>query len=181
MKWYWWALWFFILIVVIALINRTRVMGNLKNIRLGANFTLDEFVVTSTGVENVPGKKEIENLRLLVTNILQPIRDHVQKAIHINSGFRSAAVNAVVPGSAKNSQHMTGQAADIHIDGMTSQEIIDTVHALKLPYDQIIDEQRGSALWVHISYSDKGGRREWLTRRDPGPGRPNEYERIKIG
>ena len=160
-------------------------MRDLKAIKLGENFTADEFVVTSTGVENIPGDAELECLRVLVEKILQPLRTHLGKAIHINSGYRSPAVNKLVPGSAKNSQHMKGQAADIHVDGMTVEQIIAQIRALGLPYDQMIDEQRGSSRWVHVSYNniyaDSGQRREWLTRRDPGPGRPNEYETVQVG
>jgi zinc D-Ala-D-Ala carboxypeptidase len=181
MKWYWWAIGTLIVIVIISQINRVRVMGNFKNIKLGPNFDLSEFVKTNTGLENVPGETEIENLKLLVKNILQPLRDHLQKPISITSGYRSPLVNGNVEGSSKTSQHMKGQAADIVIAGMTNQQIIDAVRALSLPYDQIIDEQRGKSLWVHVSYTSTGGRKQWLTRRDPGPDRPREYETIKIG
>lgn len=175
--WYWWLIGGSI---TLALINRQRVMNNLKNIQLSKNFNLAEFVVTGTGIENIPGPKEIENLRLLAIYILQPARDYLGVPIIINSGYRSPAVNAVVPGSAKNSQHQTGQASDIHVPGMTNEQLIEVIRKLKLPYDQLIDEQRGSALWVHVSYSGSG-RREWLTRRDISPTRPNEYVLVKVG
>lgn len=65
---------------------------------------------------------------------------------------------------------------------LTNQTIIDIVRKLKLPYDQIIDEHRGQSRWVHISHKSSGTQRyAWLTRRDPGPTRPKEYETIKIG
>jgi zinc D-Ala-D-Ala carboxypeptidase len=181
MKWFWWALIFLIVVVVISLLNRMRVMSDLKKIQLGKNFTLDEFVQTSTGVENIPGDQEIKNLKLLVENILQPLRDYVKKPIRITSGYRSAGVNAAIGGSSKTSQHMKGQAADFQIAGMSNQEIIDVIRMLRLTYDQLIDEQRGSSLWIHVSYVPSGSRMQWMTRRDPGPDRPKEYETIKIG
>ncbi len=185
MRWYFWALIVLVVVVVVSQINRLRVMKNLKEIKLSENFTADEFVVTATGAENVPGDKEIEALRVLCVKILQPLRNAVNKPIHINSGYRSPAVNALVPGSSSTSQHMKGQAADIHIDGMSVADVIAQIRKLGLPYDQLIDEQRGSSIWTHVSYnnnmSDANQRRQWLTRRDPGPGRPNEYVTVLVG
>ena len=41
---------------------------------LSKNFSLEEMLVTSSGVANVPTDKEIENMRLLAVNVLQPLR-----------------------------------------------------------------------------------------------------------
>lgn len=169
-----------IIIVAAALLNRKRVMGNLKKIQLGKNFTLDEFVITSTGLENIPGEVEIENLRLLVKHILQPLRDAVGVPIIISSGYRSPIVNAAIGGEA-TSQHSKGQAADFSIPGMTNQQIIDLIRKLKLPYDQVIDEYLRGKQWVHVSYSKSKPRLQWLTARDVGPDRPKKYETVKYG
>ena len=128
-----------VIIVVAALLNRKRVMNNLKKIRLSKNFTLDEFVITSTGLENVPGETEIQNLKLLCEKILQPLRDAVGRPIIMSSGYRSLLVNTAIGGES-TSQHVKGQAGDFSIPGMTNQQIIDKIRELKLPYDQIIDE-----------------------------------------
>lgn len=156
-------------------------MKDLSKIRLGEFFTLDEFVKTSTGLDNVPPPEVVERLRKLVQNILDPLRRAVGKPIRITSGYRSPLVNANIEGSSKTSQHMKGEAADLQIAGMSNQQIVDIIRQLRLPYDQLIDEQRGSALWIHVSYNTTGTPRyQWMTRRDPGPGRP-EYETIKVG
>ena len=39
------------------------------------------------------------------------------------SGFRTRATNAILPGAAENSFHLSGQALDIQMDGMTVGEI----------------------------------------------------------
>jgi zinc D-Ala-D-Ala carboxypeptidase len=175
MKWYWWAL---LATGAGALLNRKRVMSNLQNIALGKNFNLSEFVITSTGLDNIPGPQEIENLRALVTNILQPLRDYIGKPIHITSGYRSPAVNKMIGGSS-TSQHTKGQAADFHIEGMSNQQIIDAIRKLKLPYDQVIDEQLRGKKWIHVSYSPNG-RLQWLTARDGANG-ATEYKTVKYG
>lgn len=162
--------------------NRHRVMSDLKKIRLGEFFTLDEFVKTSTGLENIPPPEAVERLKLLVKNVLDPLRRYLGKPITITSGYRSPLVNANVIGSSTTSQHMKGEAADFKVSGMTNQQIIDAIRKLRLPFDQVIDEQRGSSLWIHVSHAANGSQRTaWLTRRDPGPTRPREYELIKTG
>jgi zinc D-Ala-D-Ala carboxypeptidase len=175
MKWYTWALWTALIIIILAIVNRTRVMKNLEKIVLGKNFNLAEFVTTGTGIENIPGPEEIENLRALVENVLQPLRDAIGKPIHITSGFRSMAVNAAI-GGAGTSQHVKGQAADFHIDGMTSDQVIAKIRAMKLPFDQVIDEIKGTSKWVHVSHNSTGAQRyQWLTFRD------GTYTTIKTG
>lgn len=147
---------------ILVYLNKLRVKGYLNDMRLSKNFVLGEFVKTATGLDNVPGQTEIENIRSLVVNVLQPLRDVVGKPIIVSSGYRSPLVNAAI-GGAKSSQHLKGQAADFHIKGLTNQQIIDTLIKNNIPFDQVIDEQlyRSSgrlAKWVHISYNRAGNR-----------------------
>jgi len=53
---------------------------------------------------------------------LQALRDALGKPIRVVSGCRCAKRNAAV-GGAKSSQHLTGCAADIQVDGMTPYEV----------------------------------------------------------
>lgn len=153
-------------------------MDDLKDVKFGSNFNLSEFVVTTTGIDNIPGPVEIENLRLLVVNFLQPLRNAVARrypnakiALTISSGFRSVAVNAAIGGSSGTSQHMKGEAADfaITVNGqrLSNQVIIDIVRAEGIAYDQIIDEQLKGRTWVHGSFTSHAkNRKQWLTARD---------------
>lgn len=165
-----------VIAITAALINRRRVMKKLENIRLSKNFTLDEFVVTATGLENIPGPEDIANLQELATNVLQPLREALGRPIIITSGYRSPAVNAAI-GGAGTSQHVIGQAADFKVPGMTNEQIIARIRALKLPYDQLIDEVKGQSRWIHISHKPGGvtQRLQWMTYRD------GTYTLIKTG
>ena len=49
--------------------------------------------------------------------LLQCIREHFRKPVHIPSGYRTAAHNAAVGGS-KSSQHLLGRAADFYVEGV---------------------------------------------------------------
>ncbi|MEN1995323.1 D-Ala-D-Ala carboxypeptidase family metallohydrolase [Stenotrophomonas bentonitica] len=126
--------------------------------QLTANFSLAELTVTDRNMPNVPNQAEVASLRSLAEMILQPLRDALGKPVRVNSAFRSEAVNRVVGGTA-TSQHRLGQAADIHVPGMTSVEVAKKIVALGLPFDQVIEEF-GS--WVHVSYGPRR-RRQQLT------------------
>lgn len=133
--------------------------------RLGRHFTLDEFTHSQTagrrGLKNDPGQTELANLQALVENVLDPLREALGKPIRVSSGFRSAQVNRAIGGAA-SSQHTLGQAADFTVPGMTTQEVVDAVRALGLPFDQLIEEF-GS--WVHVSYGPRHRRQVLRARR----------------
>lgn len=82
---------------------------------LSPHFRLIEFtrsgVATDKGIDNTPGKEEVDALRALCENILEPLR-HRFGAIYISSGYRCRRLNNAV-GGVMNSQHMRGEAADI--------------------------------------------------------------------
>jgi uncharacterized protein YcbK (DUF882 family) len=63
--------------------------------------------------------------------LLEKIRAHFGKPLHINSGYRTPSYNRSLPEAAKISSHMFGNAADIRIDGVRPIEIctwLDTFH-----------------------------------------------------
>jgi zinc D-Ala-D-Ala carboxypeptidase len=146
------------------LLNRMRVMKTLAMIQLSPNFNLSEFVSTATGLENTPDEEAIGNLRALAVNVLQPLRSALGKPVRITSGYRSRLVNEVI-GGVDTSQHLTGEAADIQIDGYSPVEIVRQIRALQLPFDQLIDEQVMSRSWVHVSYKKIGNRKQALSAR----------------
>lgn len=122
---------------------------------LSEYFTLDEMTVTKSGFPNIPNEQQIESLKSLCVHILEPIRIFYKKPVIVPSAFRSVDVNRAA-GGAKNSQHLNGEAADIHIPGINNsdlwQYIVDT-----LPFDQVIAEKlsrtNGQSGWVHVSYA----------------------------
>lgn len=91
------------------------------NVRLSKNFTVKEFAC-SDGTDTV-------FISLALVNLLQKIRDHFDKAVIINSAYRTEAHNKSI-GGATYSQHKYGLAADIHINGVTPKEIAAYVETL---------------------------------------------------
>lgn len=134
------------------------------------HFTLEELTVSQeaarSGLRNVPDALQAESLRMLCENILEPLRARVKRPIVVSSGFRSATVNRRIGGSPR-SQHCRGEAADFTIPGMSTQEVVDLIRAMRLPVDQCIEE---FGAWVHVSHSRTGRQRnEYLkARREAG-------------
>lgn len=128
---------------------------------LSKDFTLAELIRTSTGLDNTPSEEEIENLRLLCVNVLQPARDALGP-IKITSGFRAPAVNAKI-GGASSSQHVKGQAADLMMSG-GQKKLLDWIIA-NVEFDQIISEfpdKNGNPAWVHVSFAEGKNRMQKL-------------------
>lgn len=131
--------------------------------KISKNFSFEEITRSETalrkGIDNTPKSEQIINLCALVHHVLQPLRDHYGKPVNISSGYRCKALNKAV-GGVCNSQHMSGQAADIKIDGVTPTHIADYI-ASHLPYDQVILYPT----FVHVSYNVNGNRRHRLSKR----------------
>jgi hypothetical protein len=106
----------------------------------------------------------LENFKKLAENVFQPIREHFGVPIHISSGYRSAALNKAVGGSA-SSQHCTGEAIDIDMDGtsITNAQIFNFIKD-NLNFDQMIWEfgTDTNPDWVHVSYESTGKQRKQI-------------------
>ena len=149
--------------------------------KLSSNFTLSELITSQTatrkGLDNIPSALGIECLKVLCTELLQPIRDIVAKPITINSGYRSPAVNAAVGGS-HTSAHKYGYAADINCYAYGTPKqfaalIVKELRARNIKFDQVILE---FGQWVHVAIynQDKKQRGQVLTARTMENGR-TEY------
>jgi zinc D-Ala-D-Ala carboxypeptidase len=142
------------------------------DIKFTNNFSLYELLSTSHRMfdeeQYNPPTEVIENLRALCINILQPLRDALGTPLKINSGYRCPSLNKSIGGS-KNSQHMTGQAADI-IDLTHGNEFLfKKIKELNLPFDQIIDEF--NFRWVHVSYDPVRNRQQILQAKKDSRGK----------
>jgi zinc D-Ala-D-Ala carboxypeptidase len=121
---------------------------------LTEHFTLAELTHTDhRNLENVPNEKELENLKRLAS-FLEEVKTVLKgRPIMVNSAFRSKAVNDAV-GSKDTSQHRVGCAADFRVPGMTPDEVVRTIVATDLKFDQIIREFDA---WTHISIPNIAG------------------------
>lgn len=104
-------------------------------------------------------QKYIENLKILTNKVLEPIRTHFG-AVGVNSGFRGPTLNTAVGSKSTASQHMFGEACDIHIDGHKPEDIFKAIRSGKIKgldlklLSQVILEKRNPKnkfTWVHIA------------------------------
>jgi hypothetical protein len=138
--------------------------------QLSKNLALAEVTRSETakrkGISNMPTPEHIENFKKLAENVFQPIREHFGVPIHLSSGYRSKALNTAVGGSL-SSQHCTGEAIDIDMDGtsITNKQVFDFIRQ-NVNFDQMIWEFGTDANpdWVHVSYESTGKQRKQVLR-----------------
>ena len=120
------------------------------------------------GISNMPTAEHIANFKLLAEKIFEPIRTHFRCPIIISSGYRSKELNAAIGGSA-TSQHCSGEAIDIDMDGtpngVTNRMVFDFIKD-NLTWDQLIYEfgDKENPDWVHVSYESSGKQRKQILR-----------------
>jgi hypothetical protein len=138
--------------------------------QLSEHFELAEFIRSSTakraGISNMPTNAHLENIKLLCEKVLEPIRVHFARPIILSSGYRSSALNRTI-GGASSSQHCSGEAADIDMDGtnVTNAQIFNYIKDT-LEFDQLIWEFGTSTNpdWVHVSYESSKKQRKQILR-----------------
>ncbi len=138
------------------------------DVRLTPHFTLREMTVSGTAITrnipNQPSAEAIENLRALCSEVLEPVRRRFGRTL-ISSGYRSPQLNEAVRG-VRESQHMLGEAADIHCSSLTEARRRFDFIRRNTDFDQLLLERRLDigTCWLHVSYVRQPGRRP--NRRD---------------
>ena len=70
--------------------------------QLSRNFSLQELIKSDTairkGIDNNPNADQIEKLKALCENILQPVRDHFGR-VKVTSGYRSPELCSAIGSS----------------------------------------------------------------------------------
>jgi len=136
--------------------------------KLSNNFSLQEMIRSQVaerkGINNNPSPTQIENLKLLCENILQPVRDKFG-IVTVSSGFRSAEL-CIAIGSSVNSQHADGKACDFEVFGVDNEVLGDWVYK-NTPVDQLILEfykgkEEPNSGWIHASYNKEETRKQYL-------------------
>ena len=153
---------------------------------ISKNLSLAEVIRSETakrrGISNMPTPEHIENFKKLALNIFQPVREHFGVPIHISSGYRSKELNEAI-GGATSSQHSSGEAIDIDMDGsnskVTNKDIFDFIKN-NLNFDQLIWEfgNDKNPDWVHVSYESTGKQRKQILKATRSGGKTN-YSVIK--
>ena len=130
------------------------------------HFTISELLKSDTALKhklwNGAPKEAEENLRALVDEVLDPLREAYGKPIRVNSGYRCPRLNNLVGGS-PNSQHMRGEAADIQpVDGNEADlEVLAQFLIASGKFDQLILYPT----FIHVSYRRLGWNRKQILQK----------------
>ena len=151
-------------------IEQKAISDNVPLIDLSKNFTLPQLCYSETAssnkISNVPSSEQTTNLKYVAENVLEPIKEHFGQ-VNINSGFRGQLLNSMVGGSL-TSQHLSGQAVDIEVPGVSNWELANWIKD-NIDYDQLILENctnlknDPNSGWVHVSFNKNGNRYQQLT------------------
>ena len=124
--------------------------------RLAEHFTLREMIASGKAmklkIDNTPDEASVARLRTLCQHVLEPIRRRFGRTI-VSSGYRCKELNDAV-GGVDNSQHLSGQAVDIHCSSLqAARQRYDFIRQ-HLDFDQLLLERRLSngCCWLHVSY-----------------------------
>jgi len=129
------------------------------SVYLTKNFNIDQLIFSETaqrlGIQNFPNREQVENLRLLCVNVLEPIYKLDQ--FRVSSGYRCPELNKAI-GSSQTSHHTRGMAVDLVPNKMIINDLIRTIKNKKIPLTQCILEFG----WIHVSYDKLDLRNQFL-------------------
>lgn len=153
-------------------------------------FSIRELCVSSSypHLVRIPieGSTIYSNLKNLIENLLDPIREKLEKPIIVTSGYRHPKLNKAVGGS-KTSNHLYGYAADVHIKG-DNIEIVETLLELGINFDECICEgsvfnkenELVSCKWVHLALKPSNNRKKFIYTSNFKNYFPLKYKNNKI-
>jgi len=125
--------------------------------QLTEHFSLEELMASETaaraGIDNTPPPSLMRNMQTLAEG-LEKVRAALGGLpIHVNSGYRCPALNAMV-GGAPDSRHMRGLAADILCPEFGPPLMVcKAVAQSGIATDQVIHE---FGHWCHVSFTPDG-------------------------
>jgi hypothetical protein len=145
--------------------------------QLSKHFSLQEMINSGTasrlGLDNTPNEEQIENLKALCENILEPLREYYEsRPIMITSGFRSPQLSKAIA-SSENSQHCKGEAVDFEIPGFDNRQVAAHIKN-NFDFDQLISEYYEDGIpdsgWIHVSFKRDGTNRKQSLTKNKGEG-----------
>lgn len=112
-----------------------------------------------------------ENITALVDHVLDPLREAYGKPVYVTSGYRCPAHNTAV-GGVPRSQHMAGEAADIHAGSPAENLKLAKLIAAQGKFDQLIlyvnSPTSLEPRFLHVSYKRSGANRHRILKQVAG-------------
>jgi hypothetical protein len=134
--------------------------------QLWGRFYLGQFTSNRTAkklsLPNVPREaSQVANLTALCRHVLEPVEARLVCDLYILSGYRCPTLNRLLGGTA-DSQHLLGEAADIHTGTVAAHDAAFTLAACDdIPFDRpsLVHRQLtggGLASYLHVSHRRMG-------------------------
>ncbi len=129
-------------------------------------FSISEMLKSDTAIKqrlwNGAPKEAEENLRALVDEVLDPLREAYGRPIRVNSGYRCPKLNRLVGGS-PNSQHTRGEAADIQpvVGNEGDLDFLAQLLIANGKFDQLILYPT----FIHVSWKRLGWNRKQILQK----------------
>lgn len=132
----------------------------MSKIKLSENFDLKEFRTNTDGIFIPINYAQQSRLRLLVANVLQPLRDYLNTPVYITSGVRTIDYNRQI-GGVYNSQHLRGEAVDFIC--FNKEKAYNKIR-LSYLFDQLIVylNEDNYVRFIHVSFQAGKNRRQAL-------------------
>lgn len=111
------------------------------NAKLSTNFKVSEFACKGNGCCSTT------KVDTALITIVQKIRDHFDKPVTINSGYRCSKHNKAVKGTS-GSKHTKGQAADIVVNGVKPAEVAKYAESIGVKGIGLYENSDGN--FVHV-------------------------------
>lgn len=114
--------------------------GEVEDVHLGGGIHLSDLLRSETAraksIPNAPREGDVVRMQELAIWLLDPIQRQLGPLL-VTSGYRSAALNAAVGGSA-TSAHLSGWGADVVRQGVPPEAIMEHLYESSLQWDQAI-------------------------------------------
>lgn len=117
--------------------------------------------VTRKDISMRPGHDTPEisgNVNAMYTNIANPLQQALDTEygpgkykVKVSSTYRDPIYNASV-GGATNSKHLTGNAMDLSVDGLSNETILALMDKHGIQYDKALKEKGKHSTWMHMEY-----------------------------
>ena len=133
--------------------------------KLSSHFSLEELATTNNKkLAKLNLEKAKENIYEMefLAYFADQIRAFIKVPMLVSSGFRCYDLNKAV-GGVNTSQHLVFRAIDFVPKGMSIDECFETLKHSPLVYSQLIKEQSGKSVWIHVGMGDN---RENLIYKD---------------
>ena len=138
-----------LLIALLILLSRPKAPAAPRAERPNKIFSVQEFLVTNTGLPNIPDAVSLANIRRLIRDFFQPLQRRIGRELVINSGFRSKPVNKAVGGVA-TSKHLEALATDFKVVGKSGNWLYNKVK--EYGFDKMLEYYVIHNSYLHVEF-----------------------------